>query len=259
MKKNNLKDLILTSVLAAIIVVMTFVPQLGYITVGTAAITLIPIVVFIGVFLLPLHYSIILGLFFGIGSLIQALPYADTVSLNKAFINPLVSILPRLLTVVAAYFLFKGLKLIQTKVKNNDVLIFAIVITITVVGFYYAGQQVINFTSWNAGVVTLISLLLIALFIGLYYQFSHKRREDIILPSTLILSSFAHTILVLLSVLLFEGDVLNELFVAFPGFAATEFGILITIALTNGVLETLFAAIIGTPILLALKNIKDRF
>ena len=259
MKKNNLQDLILTSILAAIIVVMTFVPQLGYITVGTAAITLIPVPVFIGVFLLPLQYSLILGVIFGGGSLIQALPYADTVSLNKAFINPLVSVIPRLLTVVASYYIFKLLKTIETKVKRNDVLIFAIVIAITVIGFYYAIEQIIVFTGWNANVVTLIGLLVIVGFIVAYYAFLNTKREQAVIPSALILSSFAHTLLVLIAVLIFEHDVLAELLVAFPTFAASETGIILVIASTNGVAETLFAAVIGTPIIIALQNVKKRF
>ncbi|MGE4320132.1 MAG: ECF transporter S component [Acholeplasmataceae bacterium] len=258
MKKNNLKDLILTSVLAAIVIVMTFVPQLGYITVGTTAVTLIPIPVFIGVFLLPLQYSLILGLFFGVGSLIQALPYEGTLSLNKAFINPLVSVLPRLLTVVLSYLVYQGLKKIKSTVKQNDILIFSIIIVFTVVLFYYSSQQIITFTGWNDKVVTLIALLVISGFITLYYAFINKRKEDVMIPSALILSSFLHTIVVLLAVLLFESDVLHELFVAFPTFADSEIGILITIAATNGVVETLFAAVIGTPIIIALKNVQKR-
>ncbi|MFA6801167.1 MAG: hypothetical protein WCR19_03565 [Acholeplasmataceae bacterium] len=257
MKKDGLKDLIFTSVLAAIIVVMTFVPQLGYITIGTTAVTLIPIPVFIGVFLLPIQYSLVLGMFFGVGSLIQALPYEGTVSLNKAFINPLVSILPRLLTIVASYFIFKGLKALQ-KVKKSDIVIFAMIIVVTILGFYYSSKQIVNFTGWNEGIVVFLGLLITAGFITVYYAFIHERKTDVMIPSALILSSFAHTIIVLLAVLLFESDVLHELYVAFPSFASSEIGILVTIAATNGVIETLFAALIGTPIILALQQVKNK-
>ena len=66
MKRNQIRDLALTSVFAAIILVMTFVPSLGYILVGITELTLIHIPVLIGVFLLPKRYAIVLGLIFWI-------------------------------------------------------------------------------------------------------------------------------------------------------------------------------------------------
>ena len=50
MKRNEIQSLTLTTVFAAIILVMTFVPQVGFITIGTMALTLIHIPVLIGAF-----------------------------------------------------------------------------------------------------------------------------------------------------------------------------------------------------------------
>jgi len=73
MKKNSIQELTLASVFAAIILVMIFVPQLGFITLTPfVSVTIVHIPVLIGVFLLPKRYGILLGLLFGIGSWIRS-------------------------------------------------------------------------------------------------------------------------------------------------------------------------------------------
>ena len=58
----------------------------------------------------------------------------------------------------------------------------------------------------------------------------------------MLISTVVHTLLVLFSILLFSKDLLYSLF-------QTEdvIGILVTIAVTNGLVEALLAALIGTP------------
>lgn len=253
MKKYNVKDLTLASVFAAIILVMTFVPQIGYITIGTVALTLIHIPVLIGVFLLPKKYSLVLALFFGVGSLIRAAT-TPTGPLDPAFVNPLVSVLPRLLFALAAIYIVELFKVIEVKVKNADIYIFGIVTLITSFGIYYAGQAIITFSGWNATLVTVIFLIINVGFVTGYYAFIQKADDKkILIPSTLILATFIHTVLVLTALVVFERALVITLIPA-----DQLLSLILSIAVTNGLVEAILAAFIGTPILFALQQIKDK-
>ncbi len=252
MKRNQVRDLTLTSVFAAIILVMTFVPSLGYILIGITELTLIHIPVLIGVFLLPKRYAMTLGLIFGLGSMLKAIQI--NTGLAIAFINPLVSILPRLLFVILAILIFKGLKLIFDKTKQGDVYIFGFVSLISIVSVFYASNAIATFTGWNAAWLNLIALVIAALLMTFYFSYIKGENKDRVLyPSVMLISTVVHTLLVLFSILLFSQDLLYALF-------QTEdiIGILVTIAVTNGLVEALLAAVIGTPIIIALKQIQER-
>lgn len=260
MKKNNIYDLVLTSVFAAVIVLMIAVPMFGLITIGVGiSFTIIPTVLFIGVFLLPLRYSLVLGGIFGIGTLLRAIPYytANTPSFDGAFVNPLVSVVPRLLTVIVAYLIILAFKKIQAKFKNQDVIIFSIIITISVFGFYYAAKAIALLSGWNASIVVFVALIMLIVFLSLYYGYINKRKDDIIIPSAILLSSLAHTVLVLGSLFAFMNGYMNEVLGSL-GISDTLFSILYGTAATNGLIEALFAAVVGTPIIIALKNLKHK-
>ena len=252
MKRNQVRDLALTSVFAAIILVMTFVPSLGYILVGITELTLIHIPVLIGVFLLPIKQSIVLGLIFGLGSMLKAIQV--NTGLAIAFINPLVSILPRLIFVILAILIFKGLKLVFDKSKKGDVYIFGFVSLISIVSVFYASNAIATFTGWNTSWLNFVALVITALLLTFYFGFIKGESKDRVLyPSVMLISTVVHTLLVLFSILLFSKQLMYDLF-------QTEdvIGILVTIAVTNGLVEALLAAIIGTPIIIALKQIQER-
>lgn len=250
MKKNNIKSLTLTSVLSAIIVIMTFVPQLGYITLGITEMTLIHIPVLIGVFLLEKRYSLFLGLLFGATSLIKALQI--NAGMAVAFVNPLVSILPRLIFVIVAYYIFKLLKIIASK-KYGDIYLFSFVVFITVFGIFYGTKAVLVFTSWNEKTLSVISLILMVLIINIYFAYiKSAKQEKTLYASVLLVSTVIHTLLVLFAALIFAKPVLIDVFQT-----SDIVGILISIALTNGLVEALLASFIGTPIILALLNLKE--
>ena len=73
MKKNDIFYLSLTGIFTAIIVLMTIVPQLGFIFLTPlASVTLLHIPVLIGVFMMPKKYGIMLGLAFGVASFVRS-------------------------------------------------------------------------------------------------------------------------------------------------------------------------------------------
>ena len=104
MMTNNIKQIAYDAMFLAIILLMTFIPYVGYIQVGPISFTLIHIPVLIGAGLFGWKRGLLYGLFFGLSSLIKATTYPGTI--DFLFVNPLVSVLPRLLFGLIAGLLF---------------------------------------------------------------------------------------------------------------------------------------------------------
>ncbi len=115
MTNKRTKEIALTGVFGAIIIVMALVPMLGYIQIGAVALTIIHIPVLIGGIAGGKRVSIYLGLIFGLSSLFVALTRPALPS-DFVFQNPLVSVLPRVLFGWVAYLLYD---LFNKKIKSN--------------------------------------------------------------------------------------------------------------------------------------------
>ena len=115
MTNKRTKEIALTGVFGAIILVMALVPWLGYIQLGVVALTIIHIPVLIGGAAGGKRVSIYLGLIFGLSSLMIAL-LRPVLPSDFIFQNPLVSVLPRILFGYVAYLLYE---LFNKKVGNN--------------------------------------------------------------------------------------------------------------------------------------------
>lgn len=99
----------------ALIVIFTFVPNLGFITIGPISFTTIHLIVLVGAFLFGIFEGSILGLAFGLCSLFKAMTMPAGVA-DYLFINPLISVLPRLIFGFLAGVLFQT---IRNKVHNK--------------------------------------------------------------------------------------------------------------------------------------------
>lgn len=145
-KKQQMFEFVLTAVFAAIILVMSLVPNLGFITIlPGVSITLIHIPVIIGITILGLRSSLILGLFFGLGSLMASYMYAVN-PFDLTFQYPWISILPRVLFALITFYIVKLFKMIFT-LKNGKYILFSIVTVVTVavvfVGFNSTFEKII--------------------------------------------------------------------------------------------------------------------
>lgn len=121
MKKllENPRSLTLLGLMFAITVILDLTP-LGAVPLGTisATITHIPTVI-TGVVLGPIA-GLIMGFLLGLVSLLHALTRPVTI-LDPLFINPLVSVLPRMLIGVVAFYVYQGINLLlqNSKVKGS--------------------------------------------------------------------------------------------------------------------------------------------
>lgn len=108
-------------VLSAIIIMMTFVPYIGYISYGPGlSITLIHIPVMIGAIVLGPSAGAVLGGVWGISCIIKALTAPPSPLDAAIFWNPLVSLIPRILAGWLAGLAFVGLIRLFRKFSKKE-------------------------------------------------------------------------------------------------------------------------------------------
>ena len=94
MTRAKIQSLTQLSLLAALIAAMTFIPNVGYINYGVSTITTIQIPVILGAILLGPLRGAILGAVWGVTCILNAFILGGA---NLMFVNPLISLLPRIL------------------------------------------------------------------------------------------------------------------------------------------------------------------
>ena len=141
------KKLALTGAFSALVIVLG-ITKLGLIPLGaTASISILQIPVILVAMLAGLPYGVFVGAVFGILSLIQAAMSPSGV-LDPVFVNPLCSVLPRMITGVIAWAVWKLLNFIPKMPKTLSAAINGFVTTfchtLLVIGclFIFEGKTV---------------------------------------------------------------------------------------------------------------------
>ena len=136
-KKLEVRKMAIIGVLAAISIMLSMTP-LGFIPLGPVNATIMHIPVIIGAVLEGPLVGITVGLIFGATSLFRALTMPTITSF--ALINPLVSLLPRVLIGIVAYYVYKlTIKLTKNTCVSGWItgVIGSLVNTIGVLGMIY--------------------------------------------------------------------------------------------------------------------------
>ena len=113
--KNTAKKLALTGAFSALVVVLG-ITRLGFIPLGAASITILHIPVILIAIISGLPEALFVGAAFGIMSLVQA-AMSQSGGLDPLFVNPLCSVLPRMLMAAAAWGLWKLFNMIPKMPK----------------------------------------------------------------------------------------------------------------------------------------------
>ena len=108
MPQERTRKIVITGIMSAIAIFLG-VTRLGYITWGPASLTIMHIPVIIGAILEGPIVGILIGLIFGITSMIQA-AVAPTGPADVIFTNPLIAVLPRLFIGPVAWLIWAALK-----------------------------------------------------------------------------------------------------------------------------------------------------
>jgi len=159
-QRQSIQRITRLGILIAIIVLMTFVPNIGYIQTGLLSITTIHIPVIVGSALLGPIGGLVLGTTWGITSFLKVLSMPSTVE-TAIFLNPMVSIFPRILVGLIISYTTIGLgKLIKNKdlkyafvagigTLSNTVLVLSSI-------FIFAQGGVLSFNQAFSVIVTVI-------------------------------------------------------------------------------------------------------
>jgi uncharacterized membrane protein len=243
---KNTKELVFLSMFSAIILMLSIIPNLGFILLFPGiSITIIHIPVLVGVMIVSRKQSLILGLMFGIGSLTAALMRAST-PIELAFINPLISVLPRLLFAWFAYEIFHFLSFLSNKVSPYLSIWFVRIIL--GFGLYLLGNYLTTLIAISPIFIWIGVFLLYIVLVLITIRYARKDKNQAYIASTALIATLVHTLLVLTALVLVR-----------PEFFNTTFGgavdIIYSIMATNGVLEAIAATIIVTPIVITLKEI----
>ncbi|HCA30960.1 MAG TPA: ECF transporter S component [Ruminococcaceae bacterium] len=116
-KGKNLEKMVLTAMFCAIVIAMTFIPQVGYIAYGGLSITTLHVIVILGAVILGPVRGTILGLVWGITCLIFA---AMNGTADAAiFLDPRISVVPRIFVGLLSAWYFIGIKALIGKFIQN--------------------------------------------------------------------------------------------------------------------------------------------
>lgn len=94
-KKTNVFQITILSMFLAILIAQTFIPMLGYIPLGPIDVTIVHITVILAAVLFGTKTGTIIGMSWGLLSMLRA--YIQPTPFNIVFLNPLISVLPRLI------------------------------------------------------------------------------------------------------------------------------------------------------------------
>ncbi len=245
-RKNalNVRKLAIIGVLGAISTVLGMTP-LGFIPVGPTRATIMHIPVIIGAIMEGPIVGGFVGLIFGLFSIFQAITNPTPVSF--AFLNPLVSVLPRVLIGIFSFYAYDFLRKIGTK-KTKWILY---ILWISIVAYLSYGIYG-NIVNDESKLTLLMNFLLLALTVVLAYFTLIKYKNaslDIVIPS--IIGTLTNTLGVLSMIYIFYAEKFVESLGQDP---STARKIIVGIGITNGIPETIIAIIIVTSVVGALKG-----
>jgi uncharacterized membrane protein len=241
------QELILVSLFSAIILILAMVPNVGLISFGAVAITIIHIPVLIGAMTLKRISSVlVLGLLFGLGSLFAALTRGST-PIDLAFINPLISVLPRILFALIAFYIFKGSRfVIKSLPYVASLSILSVIMLIMSIGLY---NYLVTSETLNTFVSIIVSSVIwIVITVFMYVQ-TIKRPTIMFIPLTSLVSTLLHTVLVLSALVIVEPSLFNFTF-------GVAVNVIYGIMISNGLLEAVVAVFVVTPVVTALYQLQ---
>ena len=158
-RRQQLEQLTILGLMIAMILIMTYVPNLGYIQTGFFSITIIHLPVIIGILATGPLGGVVLGTTWGLTSW----HYATTLGTAEAaiFVNPMVSIVPRILVgLIVAYAALGLRKLIKAKPLRYGVVagLGALSNTVLVLGaiFTFASAGLVSFNEAVSFIITFV-------------------------------------------------------------------------------------------------------
>lgn len=243
-KGFNVRKMAIIGVLGAISAVLGMTP-LGFIPVGPTRATIMHIPVIIGAVMEGPIVGGFVGLIFGLFSIFQALTNPTPVSF--VFLNPLVSVLPRVLIGIVSYYVYNTL----SNLGKNKTMAILYLMWVGIIGYLSYGIY-INIINSQSMWMTLMNMVLIILTLVIAYFTQIKFKDkalDVVIASAI--GTLTNTMGVLSMIYLFYAERFVE---AIGGDVSTARKIIFGIGITNGIPEAIIGIIIVTSVVGALKS-----
>lgn len=243
-KKLNIRKLAIIGVLGAISVILGSTP-IGFIPIGPTRATIMHIPVIIGAIMEGPIVGAFIGLIFGLFSIFQALTAPTAVSF--AFINPLVSVLPRILIGIVSFYVYDGLRKLGNR-KTIGLFYVIIIGIISYLSYITYSNIILQESVW----LILLNIILIILTLAIAYLTHTKFKDkalDVIVAT--IFGSLTNTLGVLFMIYILYAERFVE---GMGGNVSTARKVIFGIGITNGIPEAIIAIIIVTSVVVGLKN-----
>lgn len=244
MKKFNVRSMAIIGVLGAISVVLGVTP-LGFIPVGPTRATIMHIPVIIGSIMEGPIVGGLVGLIFGLFSIFQAVTNPTPVSF--VFLNPLVSVVPRVLIGITTYYVYN----IFSNLGNKKSL--GVLYTIWIFIVSYLGYGIYKNVRYSDSILMILMNISLIVFSILVVYFTHIKFKDksLDLITSSVIGTLTNTVGVLSTIYLLYGERFVKELGQDPTIARK---IIVGIGITNGIPEVIIAIIIVTSVVSALKN-----
>lgn len=243
----TIKKMTTVGILGGISIVLGMTP-LGFIPVGPTRATIMHIPVIIGAIVEGPLVGGLIGLIFGLFSMFQAATNPTPVSF--VFLNPVVSILPRVLIGVVTYYVYEFLNKIGFNKSNWTLnIILGGIVTYLAIGTYKAFNETQSI--WSL----VINIILIActILIGFYSQRKFKGKAMHVAVAT-VAGTLTNTIGVLSSIYFLHGEKFVTKLGQNPEMARK---IIFGIGVTNGIPEMIVGIVVVVNVIAAIKNRVD--
>lgn len=243
MKKLETSQITLIGVLSAVTMMLGLTP-LGFIPIGPTYATIMHIPVIIGAIMGGPIVGSFVGLMFGLSSIFYAIMKPNVVSF--VFLNPLVSVLPRILIGLTVAYLYQWLsKVSKTKLKIVMQIAWYGIAVYLVMGIFAGIKQ------YQIYSIAINSTLLVIDMIAIYFTFKRASNSNFDLFITSVVGTLTNTILVLGAIYFLYGTVFVE---KIGGDVEAVGKVLFTLGVANCVPETVVAVIITTAVVSVLKK-----
>lgn len=242
-KSISSRKLVTAAMLGAIIIVLSLTP-LGLIPLGFINATTMHIPVIIGAIAEGPVVGALVGLIFGVSSLLNAL-LRNPSPVSFVFYNPLISVLPRVLIGITSYYAYKACQNIGDKKLKNLSKILWIAISIGLIYLLYK-----NISEGKSLLNIIFVIILLALVIGLF-MYSRKSKKDFPIAIGAFVGSMTNTILVLGGIyLIYAESYVKTLGLPMDSARSAILGVTIT----SGIPEAILSVILSTAVIKALKS-----
>ena len=233
-KNLTVRKMTIVGVLGGLSIALGLTP-LGFIPVGPTRATIMHIPVIIGAIMEGPVVGGLIGLIFGLSSMFQAATNPTPVS--PVFLNPLVSVLPRILIGIVAHYSYKWAR----DLGENRVLWLFRLLWIGMISYLAYGI-------YNGAVFINLILIGLTIVFGVYGQ---KKLKGKAIPVTIsaIFGTLTNTVGVLSMIYFLHGEQFVEKLGQDPTMAGK---IILGIGITNGIPEIIIGTIIVTNVVAAL-------